>query len=131
MLSLLEVEKGGSRKFIVKKGGDMSFCSRDLLAACLCTTSPGLESDGREGWHGRAARRTGNLDCVPTLSFWFPHAPESRNRRDIEILAPSPFKDYTEAGSEEMHRDSGGLQPRVQKRTRLNLRGPYGTKGAS
>lgn len=55
MLSLLKAEEGGSRAFIVKKGGDTSFCSRNLLAACLCTTSPGPESDGREGWHGGAA----------------------------------------------------------------------------
>lgn len=92
----------------------MSFCSRDyLLPACV---PPVL------GW-----RAMGGRDGMAEL----PGAPESGDRRDREILAPQPFQDYTEAGSEEMHRDNGGLQLRVQKKTRLNLRGPYATKGAS
>lgn len=54
---------------------------------------------------------------------------QSGDQRHSEISAPQPFQDYTEAGREETHRDSGGLQLRVQKRTRLNLRGPMGPRG--
>lgn len=73
MLSLLKAEEGGSRAFIVKKGGDTSFCSRNLLAACLCTTSPGPESDGR----GQAGGLALILPClfgtgISSFLFLFP-----------------------------------------------------------
>lgn len=38
---------------------------------------------------GRAARRTRALDCVPTIRFWFPHAPELglERHRNVNAIA--------------------------------------------